>query len=203
MNYLKLCEILGKYLPAVAVKPIADCVVENKVFLKICRPRASKLGDYRSPAFYGKHTITINNDLNQYAFAITLLHELSHMLCYNQHQHKVKPHGAEWKKCFVNLSKPIMDAKAFPNDIHRALSNYFQNPAASTCADPHLLKVLNKYDKEPSALVDDVAIGTLFELENGRVFKKGEKRRTRYLCTCQQTNRMYLVSGVAKIKNLP
>ncbi len=202
MNYQKLCDVLKNYIVEDTVNLIANCIAEHKVHLKICRPRSTKLGDYRSPAFNGKHTITINNDLNKYAFTVTLLHELAHLICYNQYKNKVKPHGIEWKNCFITLAKPAIDSHAFPKDIEIALRKYFQNPAASTCADPNLLKILQNYDETPSILVEDLKQGSVFELENGRVFLKGEKRRTRYYCICQHTKKAYLVSGVAKIKKL-
>lgn len=202
MNYQTLCNTLAKYIPFPLVEDVANLIVEHKVLLKIKNPRSSKLGDYRSPAFNGQHTISINKDLNSYSFAITLLHELAHLLCFNKHKGRVKPHGLEWKYFFINLAQPYLAKNIFPDDVQQALENYFINPAASTCADPHLLKVLSKYDKNPSVLVEEVVEGEIFELENGRTFLMGKKRRTRYSCICQDTKREYLVSGVAKIKRI-
>ena len=193
---------MAKYIPLPLVEGVANLIVEHKVLLKIKKPRSSKLGDYRSPAFNGRHTISINKDLNQYAFAVTLLHELAHLLCFNQFRGRVKPHGLQWKCIFIELANPYLQQEVFPKDVQTALENYFRNPAASTCGDPYLLKVLGKYDKEPSVLVETVAEGMVFELENGRTFLMGKRRRTRYSCICQDSKREYLVSGVAKIKRI-
>jgi len=202
VNYQRLCEILAKYIPLAIVGDAADLIVEYKAVLKIKKPRSSKLGDYRSPAFNGRHTISVNKDLNTYAFAVTLLHELAHMICFERHKNRVKPHGAEWKLIFIDLASPYFNKTIFPTDVEEALQNYFQNPGASTCSDPALLKVLNNYNAEPSIYVDDIREGEFFELDNGRVFLKGKRRRTRYSCICQDNKREYLVSGVAKIKRI-
>ncbi len=202
VNYLKLCDILAKYIPNPLVQNVADLIVAHRVVLKIKKPRTSKLGDYRSPAFNGRHTLSINKDLNTYAFSLTLLHELAHMLCFSKYKNRVKPHGKEWKAIFIELATPYLNRDIFPPDVEQALQNYFENPGASTCSDPKLLKVLNKYNTEPSIYVEDIDEGNVFELENGRFFLKGKKRRTRYSCVCQDTKREYLVSGIAKIKRI-
>ena len=202
MKYSSLCEILGRYIPQPLVEDVAAIVIDHQVLLKIKKPRSSKLGDYRSPAFNGRHTISINKDLNTFAFSITLLHELAHMLCFNQFKSRVKPHGNEWKNIFIQLASPYLQKGIFPADVELVLNNYFSNPGASTCSDPALLKVLGNYDKDPSIYVDDIMEGQVFVLENGKSFLKGKKRRTRYSCICQHSKREYLVSGVAKIKRI-
>jgi hypothetical protein len=47
--------------------------------------------------------------------------------------------------------------------------------------------------------VDDLEEGDRFALKNGRVFEKGEKRRTRHRCTELKTGKSYLVSGSAEV----
>ena len=175
---------------------------KHKVLVKITKPRSTKLGDYRNPRFNGQHQITINGNLNHHAFAVTFLHEMAHLLCYEAFKNKVKPHGPEWKSFFKNLSKPYLDAGIFPVDVETALKIYFTNPSASSCADPQLYKVLNSYDEEEYMYVEDVEIGSTFILENGRTFEKGQKQRTRFLCQCLETKKIYSVSGVAKVKRL-
>ncbi len=191
---------MSKYVVEGSLETIAQCIADNKVFLKICKPRSTKLGDYRSPQFNGRHTITVNNDLNKNAFTVTLLHELAHLICYNLYKNKVRPHGAEWKNCFINLASPLLQNNVFQKEVEAALKKYFKNPGASSCADPELYKILQMQDGETAIFVEMLPLHSVFELDNGRIFKKGEKRRTRYYCVCQHTNKAYLVSGVAKVK---
>ena len=60
---------------------------------KVKKSRSSKYGDYRPPLKGSNHLITINYDMNKYAFLITLVHEIAHLTNWNKHKDKVKPHG--------------------------------------------------------------------------------------------------------------
>lgn len=202
MEKHNLVTALESYLHPKILEGIADMLLEQKVLLKITAPRKSKLGDYRNPKFNGQHQITVNGDLNKHAFAITLLHELAHLYCYNQFKNRVKPHGKEWKFIFKNIAEPWMSHDIFPAAVLEALKEYFKNPAASSCADPKLYKVLNSYDALNHIYVEDIPVGAKFILENGRGFERGEKKRTRILCRCLESKKLYSVSGVAKIKRL-
>ena len=59
--------------------------------------RNSRYGDYTAPRNGQNHLITVNHNLNKYAFLITLVHEVAHLVTYNNHRHRVSPHGGEWK----------------------------------------------------------------------------------------------------------
>ena len=81
---------LQDFLPSKSLHTIATLMAEHEVFLKITPKRSSKLGDYK-PAFRQKgHRISINGDLNPYAFLNTLVHELAHLLTYKQFAQTVK-----------------------------------------------------------------------------------------------------------------
>jgi SprT protein len=75
------------------------------------------------------------------------------------------------------------------------------NPAASSCADDALTRVMRKYDNKASQLhlVEELAAGDLFEIKGGRIFKKGEKVRKRIQCTEVSTGRLYLFSPVYEV----
>ena len=90
--------------------------------------------------------------------------------------------------------------QVFPEDIKTVLLKHAKNPAASSVRDVALTVVLNKYNeaKEVTYLVD-IPMGTQFSINNKRVFTKGEKRRTRYLCNEVASNKQYLVHGSAEI----
>jgi len=73
-------EILAQYIPEEAIDKVLNRIIEKKVHLKITRGRRTKLGDYRPPVRHSNHRISINHDLNPYAFLITFIHEFAHLL---------------------------------------------------------------------------------------------------------------------------
>src|SRR3954463_5857713 len=97
-------NILAKYIPEPAVPLISDWIYHFNFKLKIKKSRQSKFGDYR-PRPGLNHLITINQDLNKYAFLMTLVHEIAHLLCYERHADRVRPHGEEWKECYRELMR--------------------------------------------------------------------------------------------------
>ena len=76
-------SILERYLPDAAVPIISHWIFSFDFKLKIKRPRSSKYGDYRAAERGSNHQITINNNLNKYAFLITLVHEIAHLTTGN------------------------------------------------------------------------------------------------------------------------
>lgn len=166
---------------------------------KIKKSRQTKLGDYRYTPKTKKHTITINNDLNQFSFLVTFLHEVAHLVTFNAHGRKAAPHGQEWKDNFKKIATPVLNESVFPAPVLLALTNYFKNPKAASCSDPILYNVLKKFDG-PSDLIplSKIAIGQLFEF-NEKVYKKLEKKRTRSLCMEERSARRYLISEVAQV----
>lgn len=191
---------LKKYLPAGVVLPMAELIIELNIHLRISRERTTKMGDYRPPQQGRGHRISINHNLNQFAFFITLVHEIAHLIVWNKYQNLTDPHGKEWKACFKQLMLPYLGNSIFPDNIERALARYLINPAASSCSDPTLFKLLAQYDDTPAIHLDDLPSGAQFQLPNGMTFIKGEKRRTRYTCKEIHSERTYLVSGIAIVE---
>lgn len=197
-------QVLKEFLPEKSWSSIANLLIENKVYLKICAPRLTKLGDYRHPQNAYGHRISINNDLNPFAFLITLVHELAHLKTWEKHQNKVKPHGFQWKSAFQKLMIPFLQKDIFPDEIKTTLINYMKNPAASSCTDLALMRVLNKYDKktesdEKEILIENLALGKNFKTLNGRYFKKISKRRTRFLCEEITSKRQFTFHPLTKV----
>ena len=193
---------LATFLPPDTFEMVAPYFRDHTIHLTLTHERKSVLGDYRAP--WGKqtyHRISINATLNPFSFLITLLHELAHLLAYESYKHTVSPHGPEWKEKFRQTLVPFIGKKIFPPDVDKALNAYVQNPAASTCTDPHLYKVLHRYDapKPGWKFVDEIAVGQQFATDDGRVFVKIEKMRTRHKCKDQKSGKMYLFSGIALV----
>jgi hypothetical protein len=75
------------------------------------------------------------------------------------------------------------------------------NPAASSCAEDGLMRVLKKYDLNGSThkLLEELPASSLFSIEDGRIFKKGVKLRKRFKCIEVRTGKEYLFSPVYEV----
>ena len=192
---------LKSFLPDGSFEDVHHYLVHYKVHLTVTRQRQSILGDYRH-AYQGKsHRISINGNLNKYSFLITLLHELAHLFTYERFGHRVQAHGREWKDEFKKILAQFLQKKIFPGDIEATLLQSFKNPAASSCGDEKLLRVLRSYDpkKEGHVLVEQLEDGQKFMIKDGRIFLRGEKLRTRFKCLEIATKKWYLFSGVYEV----
>lgn len=197
----KTALALEKYVPKQAAAVIAKWIHQAPCLFKISRSRSSKFGDYRSPYRDKGHRISVNHNLNPYAFLITTVHEFAHLKTWNEYRAKVRPHGIEWKRNFKQLMQPFFELNLFPEDVRDAVTSYLSNPGASSCSDLTLFRTLQRYDlpKNGHQKVEELPIGAAFVLPNGRAFKKGEKIRTRFRCTELATGKIYLFSPVAEV----
>ncbi len=191
----------SKYLPSPFVDDVVELFLGNTVRFKIVKGRKTKLGDFRAGINGEKHQITINGDLNPYAFLITTLHEFAHLTTFENHGRKVAPHGQEWKNNFRTLLLPIINSKKLPKDIEEALVNSLVNTKASSCSDHQLSRVLHRYDisKEGIELLERLPNNAVFTL-NGKQFIKGPLRRKRYICQEINSNRSFLVNALAQVQ---
>jgi hypothetical protein len=124
------------------------------------------------------------------------------MLTYVHFRNKVSPHGKEWKTQFRHILIPFMGKRFFPSDVEKALYAYLHNPAASTCTDAHLYKSLYRYDEHKPGfkLVDDLEVNQCFETEDGEVYQKLEKLRTRTRCRNLGNGKVYFFQGIVEVK---
>ncbi len=141
-------QALLNFVPENTFLPVAAYLQQYKVHLTITNERKSILGDYRNAYNNKNHRISVNGNLNKYAFLVTLLHELAHLLTFEQHGNKVQSHGKEWKQLFGELLAQFINSKLFPSDIEEQLLTTLHNPGASSCAEEGLMRVLRKYDTQ-------------------------------------------------------
>jgi hypothetical protein len=195
---------LQDYLPPGTYEPVLIFLREHKVHLTVARERKSILGDYRHRTQADNHRISVNGNLNKYSFLITLLHELAHLLTFEQYGNKVFSHGKEWKAVYGSLLADFLRHKVFPEDIQQELMRSLQNPAASTCAEDGLLRVLRRYDAgaEKVRLVEELPLDAIFRTTDGRIFQKKEKLRKRFRCVEIKTKKVYLFSPVYEVEPL-
>ncbi len=195
---------LEPYLPAGTFGPVLKYIYQYRIQLTVTRRRSSVLGDYRH-AHAGKgHRISVNSDLNKYSFLITLLHEIAHLITFEKHGRNAQPHGKEWKTSFSNILQEFTGKGFFPDDIEKTLIKSLHNPAASSCADEKLLRVLKLYDpkKEGVFFVEDLAAGEKFATSDKRIFERGERIRKRIKCREVATGKWYLFSPVFEVKRV-
>lgn len=195
---------LSKYMPEKAAPIISAWIIDSGCLFRIARSRKTKLGDYTAPFRGQPHKISVNHDLNPYAFLITTIHEFAHLKTWQQFKNRVKPHGTEWKNHFKHLMDPFLQLNIFPPDVLEAITQYMNNPAASSCTDLNLYRTLRKHDshKETIETVESIADNAFFIIKGGRLFQKKEKLRKRYKCLEINSNRMYLFHPVAEVKTV-
>lgn len=193
--------VLSKYMPADAAPVIARWIDYFQCEFKISRNRSTKYGDYRHP-FQGQgHRISVNYNLNPYAFLVTTVHEFAHLLTWNEYNRKARPHGSEWKANFRKMMKTFYEKNVFPGDVQQVIINYMDNPAASSCTDLNLSRILQKYDavKPDSITVEKLPFNAKFRMKNGRVFRKETVVRKRYRCVELSTGKIYLFNPLAEV----
>ena len=133
-------QALKSYLPENSFEQVAYFLQHHKVHLTITRQRESVLGDYRNAVNGKNHRISVNGNLNKFSFLITLLHELAHLLAFENYGNRILAHGKEWKLVYSSLLKDFINKKIFPPDVESALKESVQNPAASSCAEEGLTR---------------------------------------------------------------
>jgi SprT protein len=194
-------EYLDHYLPAGASEKILGYLHRFQVHLTITKTRRSILGDYRHATGRDNHRISVNGGLNKYAFLITLIHEIAHLITFQQYGNNVNSHGKEWKQAYRAVLEDFMRPTLFPADVHQTLLKSLHDLPASSCSDVHLTRVLKNYDiKNKMVLVEDIGEGVQFRTSEGRVFKRGRKIRKRIECVELQSGKRFLFSPVYEVE---
>ncbi len=191
-------SVLSRYVPESSLVLLMPLLKEDPIELKIKKPRRTKFGDYRLPKKGERHQISINNNLNPFAFLITLLHEIAHLKAFVEYGNKIKPHGKEWQSTFLKISQPFLDQNIFPKDLAIILENSLKKGGASSCTDLDLFRELQKFEDSSKIPVEELEEGSIFRADNNKIFKKGPKARKRYKCVCLDNGKDYLVHPLAK-----
>lgn len=196
----KMEEILIKHVPTTAVEYCFKLWEEQPFSFKISRTRSSCFGNYTFRD--GLHKITVNHDLHHYAFLITYIHEIAHQRAWlDKSRRKIEPHGKEWKKKFQDLMTPILNLNVFPEKVLVPLSQYMQNPAASSVSYAPLFEALRSFDVVE---VNEVSLAEVTDNQwfifRNNVFQKLEIRRTRVLCLEKNSKRRYTILATARVK---
>lgn len=188
------------YIPEKAIPIVQYLIEQHNFILKIVNKRQTKHGDFRKLP-NGKFQITVNNNLNQFQFLLTLVHEIAHHVTYQKFG-RVQPHGKRWKTVFQHLMLPFLQPEIYPKHLLPLLANYLKNPKASTDADVNLSLAFKKYSRE-------LGKNFIFEIENGsffrfkeKIYQRGNKRRTRFECLLTDNKRVYLFNQNVEVEKL-
>ena len=147
----------------------------------------------------GKFQITVNNNLNKHQFLLTLVHEIAHHVTHQKFG-RVQPHGQEWKTIFQHLMLPFLRPDIYPEEILSHLAKYLQNAKASTDSDVNLSLALKGNRAETGKyFIFDIDFGTVFRFKD-TLYKKGNKRRTRYECLHLKNKKVYLFNQNVEVK---
>ncbi|WP_406026564.1 SprT-like domain-containing protein [Winogradskyella sp.] len=193
---------LLNFIPISAKPMITTLLAVDGLTVKVKNERKTRHGDYRALP-NGKHQITVNSNLNCYRFLITLIHEIAHFEAYKTYGRFIKPHGKEWKQTFQHLMLPFLSPDIFPTELLPLLANHFKNPKASSDTDTQLAFALKQFDESnDKTYVFEVSLNQTFKLYNGRIFKRGNKRRKRYECVEVNSGKLYLFNPNAEVEVL-
>lgn len=202
LNIEQLEEALKKYVPSKALNYCVEWITQNNISLRISKSRHSKYGDYRPPFKGAGHRISVNGDLNPFAFLITFVHEVAHLNQWKHHKAIYEPHGKLWKNEYKKLMVPLLHENIFPQPVVAALKNYMQNPAATSCTDHDLLKALRQFDaqKDEWITLEEVEINATFRIRTGRKFVKKQKLRKNYSCIEVRTKSIYMINPLTEVQ---
>ena len=193
---------IATYIPEAAKGQINTLLNDKDLQITVKNARKTRHGDYRKLK-NGGHQITVNASLNPCRFLITLLHEIAHYHAYQFYGSGIRPHGLEWKHMFQKTMLPFLRPDVFPNTILPLLAKYIKNPKATTDSDVHLSLALKGLDPNNNkTYIFELNSGSKFIASNGKIYKKGKKRRTRYECISIDSGRLYAFNPNAEVELL-
>ncbi len=198
-------DIFDTHLPAASAAYGRKLWQHYGFTFHVVRPRRSRLGNFRAFS-QGPTFITVNADLNPYAFLITYVHEVAHAEVNKTYRRRQKPHGRAWQMAFQQLMQPLLTEAFFPAAVLVPLINYLTKPAATTSANPALAQSLRQFDAPENGapgpeqmLLGDVPEGSLFCFAK-KTYQRGTLRRTRVVCKEVASGKLYAILAHALVE---
>lgn len=193
-------DLLGlrAHVPAAAWPIVVLWLQRHPVVVRVSPSRRTKLGDYRVGNRRQPHRISVNNDLNKYAFLTVLVHEFAHYTTFQRFP-RHDPHGREWKAEYKRLMRPFLAPGIFPSDLLHALDHHLTDAPSSSCTDHGLMRVLRRYDPDPLPFLEELRESTVFRFQR-KLFVKGALMRKRYKCKCLNDRRLYFIDATAEVQ---
>ncbi|WKN41031.1 SprT-like domain-containing protein [Tunicatimonas pelagia] len=203
MPQTSLTTPFHNYVPKAAESYCVELWQQYGFRLKLANHRQSKWGDYRYRKLASgqeQYQISVNRTLPAEAFLLTYLHEVAHLIAFQKHGFRIRPHGAEWKSCFRKLLQPVLTQPMVSEEVLLPLQHYACNPKATVHADAHLLQALLR----EKSLDSNVTLASVAEREEfvfqGRKFLKEKVRRTRALCREVASGKRYTIALSAYVE---
>ncbi len=197
-------DVFDEFLPASAAAYGRQLWQQYPFQFRVSKPRRTRLGDFKALPDGTLH-ITVNADLNPYAFLLTYVHEVAHAMVHRQtkaakRRLRPKPHGPEWQLTFQQLMQPLLTEAVYPPAILDPLRDYMRQPAATSYAHPTLMNALREADGKPlgQVLLHDVPEGQAFRFAK-KTFVRGTFRRTRIVCKEVESGRSYTILAHALV----
>lgn len=198
----KISNIMSKYVPNNTVHICTDWIIEHRIKVKVKNSRSSISADYCPPQRSSGHVITINHDLNPYAFFIIFVHEVAHLKIWLKYRNGVDPHGLEWKHAYKHLMIPYLNNTIFPEDILFDLRNHLIKGASSCCYDEKLTRSLRKHDHDYDdwILLADLSGTKTFKTKSGKKFIIEKRLRKNYRCISMENKAVYIVPPITEVQ---
>jgi hypothetical protein len=97
--------------------------------------------------------------------------------------------------------QPFLNTDLLPLEVFAALRNYLKDPAASSCSDSQLLRVLKLHDENSDTVfLERLGPDTLFLYNGNRIFKKGERIRKRFRCQEIKSGAIYFFDPLTEVQ---
>ena len=189
---------LEQFLPPKTLPLFEAWLTPHPFRIVVTRPRRSKLGDFRSSPYEDRPTITVNGDLEPHQFALTLTHEIAHLMTFEKYGHRIRAHGPEWKSCFGMLLTQLAAIESLPITYRRALLAHAQRPKSASVYDPALYRILRQLSGDDGLVLDDLPSGSRFIFQS-REFEKISTARSRCECLELSTGLRYKISKIASV----
>ncbi len=199
----KPLEALSNFIPEGTFDYVFSYLETYRIKLSITKERKTKYGDYRPPKQGETHRISVNGNLNPYHFILTLIHEIAHLVAFDEYGFGIQSHGIEWKTTYQNMMAPLLTTNVFPENLLPAVKDSLRNVKSSSCYDQDLAMALRQYDNKPmGTLIKDLEMGSEFLAPNQQKYKLLKKRRTRYEAVEIHTNKLYLFPALYEVEKL-
>ena len=185
-------------LPEHTYELIIDWLAPYACSIKLAPPRSTKFGDFRPASRQRPAAISINKDLPPLQMLLTLTHEIAHLIAWETHGGRIRPHGTEWKACFSELLDRVAAIESLPFPFRNAVSEHARRPRSTAFLDPKLHDVLRQLERPHERSLSSLSIGQEFEFR-GRSYRKLSSHRTRCTCLDIRRNQKVRISMMAPI----
>jgi len=170
-----------------------EIVALHPVLIKVSGSRKSKYGDFRAFPGDRKDMISVNGNLNQSSFMLTLIHELAHKLTWDEFKRSVDPHGREWKNNMRKLLEIFLELEVFPGNLSAAIKRHIHDWKAVSIRMKEVYEVLMVLEGKQLVSLDEIEFNSAFQTEDGKRFVKGEVLRKYVICTSLDNKRQYKI----------